>query len=484
MKFINRIRVASDILRGKITDSNRIVTNAIDINHSSIGIFGGLGIDKGQENTFQDVSIKDLENEPLETLLPKIIKSDPAIDQVTNFFTTLVTQKHNITAESSRGERALTEILQMLEMKKNPLSLTVSHCASSLIMRGDICIETEFNENNKPENLWVPDPKWVEWRLISDRNGTRWALGQYKKLNWEEITSPNVYYLSGDPLIGERSSRSPLQTALFPAIAQSSMIKSLQSIIDVHAWAQTVFVVKKLEMIKLEAEGANIEDINAQVLEAMQLITNKLGKKKHDEIMGVTDDIEPLQIPGGGKELTFTKEIGQLYDKRVASGSKTPTTVGGPSERADYSTKEQGLFYSAYLQSSQDNIKEVIEWSFTRFFRSMGITDDPIYTSKSINVQARMIEAQAFQEVMNGVEAAVKAGMPLPLALDFFEEESGQTFSADLKAKIEKSLSVSENVNDDDDDDNDDDDEAQDNNYLASAIVSFLKKNKKNKLKG
>ena len=479
MKLFQRMKVASEILRGKTTDATRVVTESIDINHASVGIFGGLEEETGRQEKYEIVTIKELQDEPLEKILPKIIRSDPAIDQVVNFFTTLVAHGSDITAGTSRGERGIEEIKGLLQEKKNPIELAVVHCASSLIVRGDICIETEFNESNQPENLWVPDPKWVEWRLLTENDTQRWALGHFKRNRWQEIESPNVHYIAGDPLIGERSSRSPLQSALFPALAQSSMIRSLQSILDVHAWAQTVFVVKKLEMIKLDKEGASIEDVNDQVKEAMQLISTKLAKKKQDQVMGVTDDIEPMQLPGSGDHLTFTKEIGSLYDKRVSAGTKTPSTVGGPSERADYSTKEQGLFYSLHLESSQTHIKNAMEWAITRFLRSMGITDDPIYTSKSVNVQARMIEAQAFQEVMKGVESAVTAGIPLPLAIEFFEEEAGQTFSANLKAQIKEQYQPPEPntpTSENDDDSPEEDPENQTDNYLHTAVSRFLKK--------
>ena len=480
LNLLNRLRAASNIVFNKAIDSDRIVSEVFDVNPNTVGIFGGLGIDDQDQDKIEQVTIEDLESMSLERLIPKIIRSDPAIDQVVSFFTTLITQDHKITSETSRGERAIEIIIEMLEDKKNPIELAISHCASSLIMRGDICVEVEFNESAYPENLWIPDPKWVEWRLIRQNNQERWALGNYRGGSWTEIDTPNVWYRSGDPLIGDRSSRSPLQTALFPAIAQTSMIKSLQSVIDIHAWAQTVFSVKKLELIKIQSEGGDIEDVNAQVNEAMSLITKKLAKKKQNQIMGVTDDIEPMQLSGGGGDLTFTRDIGMLYDKRVAQGAKTPTTVGGPAERADYSTRQNGLFYSLYLQSSQTNIKDAMEWSFKRFFRSMGLTEDPIYTSKSVNVEARMIEAKAFQEIMTGIKQAVDAGMPLPRAIEFFEEEAGQTFSADLKARIEEEYIPPKQEKPQGQVDNYRPTN-QDNNHLAASIVEYMDKKERGK---
>lgn len=474
MKLSRRIKIASDIIRGKKINSERIITEGLQANLGvgTVGIFGGLKNDSKRDESFEQVTVKDLEEEYLDTLLPKIVKSNPAIDQAADFFTTLVSQSHKVTAETSQGERAIEEINEILKENKTSLSLSVIHCASSLIIRGDICAETEFDENAAPKNLWINDPIWVDWRYLSDALGVRWALGQYARGVWEEIISPNVYYLSSNPLIGERTSRSPLQTALFPAIAQSSMLKSLQSILDVHAWAQTLFSVKKLELIKLQSDGGEIEDINEEIQEAMNNISTKLASKKPDQVMGMTDDIEMVETSGGGEKYSFTRDIGELYDKHTSMGSKLPGNVGGQSERADYSTRHQGLFYSAYLQSRQENITEVIEWAYRRFMRSMGVTDDPIYTSKSVNVEARVIEAEAFQQIMEGIKLAVDAGMPLPLAIEFFEEEAGQTFSANLKS----SLTEHYEMNPSQPEMMDSDRELQDTSFIAEAGSRFIQK--------
>ena len=484
MKFGRRLQFAKQILLGKNLDASRIVTESVDIGSSSIGIFGGLGEETSKTN-FEQVTVKDLMDSDIDKILPKIIKSDPSIDQASDFFTTLTTQDHKMTAETDRAEREIEEINEILAERNSPLDLQVAHCASSLIMRGDICAETEFSDDMEPLNFWINDPTWVEWRLVKDGNTEKWALGNYKGGQWVEIDSPNVFYLSGNPLIGERSSRSPLQTALFPAISHSSMIKSLQSILDVHAWAQTLFSVQKLELIKLSQDpNADMEDdVNTQIKKAMALISEKLAKKKPDQIMGMTNDIKPVEMTGGGESYTFTKDIGELYDKRISMGSKLPSNVGGNQSRADYSTRSQNLFYSLYLQSGQQNIGDAMEWGYKRFLIARGVTDDPIYTSKSVNVESRRIEAESFQEVMKGIDQAVKAGVPLPLAIEFFEEQAGQIISANLKAKIVEQYEPPDNNDNDgpqdegpEDEDIADEDASRDDEFIVQAGAVYLRK--------
>ena len=483
MGFGKRLKSAGRVLFRKEEDpvmsAKRIITDAFQLNLGNVGLWKGANVENNRQQVFEQVSLKDLESEYLETLLPKVVKSDPALDQAVDFFTTFVSQAHKVTAETSKGERAIGEINDILEANNTPLSLVVAHCASSLIVRGDICAETEFDKSAKPKNFWVNEPYLVEWRYLSDDGNARWALGHKPEgtgAPWQEITSPNVYYLAGNPLIGERTSRSPLQTSLFPALSQSSMVRALQTILDIHAWAQTFFKVRKMDLIELQKETGEIADVNAEVLKAMELI-KKLAAKAPDETMGMTDDIEPVQLTGGGDNLTWVPVIGGYYDKFVSMGSKLPSTVGGPSEHADYSTKYEALFYSSYLQTGQEKVGATLEWGYTRFMRSMGVTDDPIYTAKSVNVESRLIEAKAFQEIMEGINKAVQAGMPLPLAIDFFEEEAGQNFSADLKARIAEAVpkealggTSAEEAN-------------QDNSLIIQAGSTFIQKKIANRLK-
>ena len=519
MKFIDRFKHASRILRGQsktvdmieafpagtsprkgdndsqlILDAIRQVTESIDIGTGQVGLFGGL-LDEGRglKYNYEEVTLKDLKEMDLQKLIPKVIKSDPAIDQSVDFFTTLITQQASITSENDRAEREIQELNEIFEERNNPLSLNIAHCASSLIMRGDILAETEFDENAEPINFWVNDPVWVEWRLISSGNTSRWAMGQYSKGTWQEIDTPNVFYLSGNPLVGERSSRAPLQTALFPALSQTGMIKSLQSILDIHAWAQTLFKYKKLELLELSGnENVDMDkSVNQQITEGMNLI-KLLGKKKPDQIMGITDDIEPVEMPGGGDKLTWTEGIGRLYDKRVAAGSKTPATIGGQQQRADYSTRQQNLFYSVYLQSGQENIQKTLEWGYKRFLISRGITEDPVFTTKSVNVEARLIESEAFQEMMSGLYLATQAGLSLPIAIELFEAESGQSLPGELKQKIledheelkdrQNTMEDRQRSNDENNDEGDDEDENEeedrqvetdDANFIAEILSNY-----------
>ena len=107
-------------------------------------VWGGINSEKPGSKTFQSVSETDLLSLPESKLVPKMVKSDSLLDLTVDTYATLVGLEHEVTAETTRTERIIQEILQMLDEKQSPLSLHVSHIATSLICWGNAVVETEF----------------------------------------------------------------------------------------------------------------------------------------------------------------------------------------------------------------------------------------------------------------------------------------------------------------------------------------------------
>ena len=84
-----------------------------------------------------------------------------------------------------------------------------------------------------------------------------------------------------------------------------------------------------------------------------------------------------------------------------------------------------------------------------------------------MNALERMEEAKAFESVMQGVERAVNAGIPLPTAIKMYEAESGMTFPADVVDEItmewEHRRDMESDMEGDDDGQDDSDGETSEN---------------------
>lgn len=393
---------------------------------------GGIRMEAVGRQTLEMVSEKDLLTLDINDLAIKMVKNDSLTDLAVDSFTTLTTLEHSITAGSDRGQREVDAILQLLEEKKAPLSLHVSHIASSLIVRGNACIETEFDEAGNPLNLWVIDPRWFEWRLTDKQ----WQLGQYETASeWKPIESPNVVWLAVNPLVGERTGRSPIQTSFTSSLDDAALIGNLSKIVRTQAGVRRYIQFKVLEMKKAEFTD---DEIDAEIAQA-QKDMDQWANLKPEDVPTSTDNIQWNEVQGesGAGNFRWADTLDRVYDRKGLRGTKLPPFVANSNEFvAESSAETQSKFYSVRLGAGTELLTEGIEWAFRRFLRARGVSDDPVFTTKRVNAVERLEESRAFEAAMKAIGAAVEAGIALDIAIDLFEGETGHTISAEVKQAI------------------------------------------------
>ena len=405
-----------------------------------MNLWGGLKTEGGaSQNKFEKVKTSDLKDLSIADLAIKMVKSDPLLDMTVAYYCTLVSLEHTLTAESDAGQRAINEINEMLEFKKIPLSLLVSHIASSMIVRGNVCVERVFDEKSMPSSIYSVDPRWFEWRLMdAGIDGQRWFLGQYtgEQNTWEKLAeTPHVLWLSVNPLIGERSGRSPLATAFDPLIKDTELLDDLSEVVRTQAFVRRFIQYQTLKMKELNYSESAIATLTAEAAADM----NKWANLGPDEIPTSSDVVQWNQESGatGRGGLSFVDVVDRVYDRKSLRGAEMPPALAGTSEFAtETSIQTQGKFYSVNLGSGQERLAYLIEWAYRAFLRSMGVRADPILSTKRVNALERIEEAKAFEAMMQGIERAVNAGIPLPTAIKMYEAESGQTFPADVIDEI------------------------------------------------
>ena len=77
-----------------------------------------------------------------------------------------------------------------------------------------------------------------------------------------------------------------------------------------------------------------------------------------------------------------------------------------------------------------------MEWVYRGFFRAIGVRNDPILTTKRVNVVERLEEAQAFEAMLKGIKLAIEAGLSLETAFNLYEQETGMIISGEVKAAL------------------------------------------------
>ena len=434
-------------------------------------LWGGLKTEGGaSQSKFEKVKTSDLNDLSIVDLVVKMVKSDPLLDMTVDYYCTLVSLEHTLTAESDVAQRAINEINEMLEFKKIPLSLLVSHIASSMILRGNVCVERVFDENNMPSSIYSVDPRWFEWRLMdAGVDGQRWFLGQFtgEQDTWEKLAeTPHVLWLSVNPIVGERSGRSPLATAFDPLIKDTELLSDLSEVVRTQAFVRRFIQYQTLRMKELNFSQSDISQMTNEASDDMK----KWAGLGPDEIPTSSDVVQWNQEQGATRQggLSFVDTVDRVYDRKSLRGAKMPPALAGTSEFAtETSIQTQGKFYSVNLGSGQERLAYTVEWAYRGFLRSMGIRGDPILSTKRVNALERMEEAKAFESVMQGVERAVNAGIPLPTAIKMYEAESGMTFPADvvdeIKMEWEHRRDMESDMEGDDDGQDDSDGETSEN---------------------
>ena len=404
---------------------------------------GGIKTELSGQQHIEKVSETDLLKMDINDLVVKMVKSDPLVDLTVDLYCTLVSLEHQVTAGSDRGERAIQEITQMLEAKKIPLNLLVSQICSSMILRGNVCVERVFDENQRPSSVFCLDPRWFKWTLKDKgtADGQMWYLGQNtgsdSKNPWQELDSPNILWLSVNPLVGERTGRSPITTAFSSLVGDSQLLDAMTKVIQTQAFVKRYIQFKVLDA---KDKGYSDSQIDRMVKDATADMQSWATLKPED-IPISTDIISWNQEPGAqsstGAGFSFADTASRIYNRRAFTGVKLPPFMAGSNEFvAESSANTQAKFYSVQLGTGQEHLKYIIEWVFRGFFRAMGIRADPVFTTKRTNVVERLEEARAFSAIMDGIVKATQAGMSLPTAILFYEEESGMVLSAEIKVAI------------------------------------------------
>ena len=158
-------------------NANRQLFEGAAISLGVGSIFSILIDEDSKLERFKEVSLDDYLNTPIPDLVMNLIKTNPNLSQMQTVYSVLISQDHKITADTDSGQRIIDEYLDMLEDLNNPWSLAIQHMASSIVIRGNILMETEFDDMRNLLGVYVVDPKWYKAELMQEKRGQKWYLG-------------------------------------------------------------------------------------------------------------------------------------------------------------------------------------------------------------------------------------------------------------------------------------------------------------------
>ena len=393
------------------------------------------------EAGFERLTEEQLYNKEREELADIMVSNDATASLTVNIYVTLLLLDARLTCEDPRGQAVIDEFLMTLKKKRNAFSEFLQRVVMSIVTRGNIFTEVVFDDKMMPSNLFCYDTKWAEWRKVKDKiDGSVWKLGQNPAgKDWQEITSPNVFFYSITPLMGEKKGLGMMDTGFPSLISASLMLKDLRSVVANHAFIQRYIEIKTLEMKKA---GLSTTEIQTQTASLKAQIAAEWGNLKPGDTPFSSDIAEMKELQGGGaRGVSFADTTDRTLDRRSLRGTKLPPSYAGSNEFvAETSAREQSVNFSIRLGTLQDLIVEVVEDGFTPVLRSQGVAADPEFHLKKSNAIEREDEAEIFNILMQGISAAVSAGFDIDDALDIYTELSGESLSEELRERIRKNV--------------------------------------------
>ena len=396
--------------------------------------------ESSQLEKFEKLTIADYLDKPIPDLVTTLVKTNASVSQMQTVYSVLIAQDPRITADTDAGQRIIDAELAQMEDMNSPWSLSVQHMASSIITRGNVLLETEFDEFRSFQGIHVVDPKWYHAKLIDTQGSQRWVIGRYINSEFTPIDSPNIRFQGINTLVGERMARSPLQTAVWPALAEADMLSTLQSLMNVTLFSQKI--IKILERKIMEVLPNAPQNVRDKFVNSAHEKIKAAGNVEPNKPIVLTDNIEVGTSTNGSSGITWVDMMSRLFDRKIYSGGNQPPIVGGSNEFvAESSSRSQLSFYSTYLVSGQQIIKDCAEWAWTRVLRSQGNASNVVYSSKSIDSFTRVEEAKAFGEVVKSIQTATAAGLSIEAAITWYEYNTDTTLPDNVKSLIISSQS-------------------------------------------
>ena len=422
----------------RFIDSQReLYEGAAAITNVPDSIYSIIVDENSRQERFEQVSITDYLDKPIPDIVKNLVKTNANVSQIQTIYSVLIAQDPVVTASSDRAQRIIDDAMGLMEEMNNPWSLAIQHMASSISMRGNVLLETEFGMGRMFKGIHVVDPKWYHARLVDEKGSQKWLVGRYINSIFTPIDSPNIRFQGINTLVGERLARSPLQAAVWATLAEQEMLMTLQSLMQVNLFSQRI--IKILEMRIAEVLPNATEEQRKRFVDSARERIKAAGKTKPNQPIVLTDNVEVGTAQSGSQGITWVDILSRLFDRKIFSGGNTPPSIAGSNEFVAESSMEGQIgFFSTYMLSGQAIIKDCSEWAWTRVLRAQGNSDEVTYSSKSIDSHSRVQNAKAFAEIMRGIKIATSAGMDLDTAVKWYEFESETTIPADVIEMIEQ----------------------------------------------
>ena len=303
----------------------------------------------------------------------------------------------------------LDEALLTMEYLKEPMSVKLNKCISSMFLKGAIYTECIFNGPPAEQyfvDIRIVDPFRVAYRSVeSEERGQYQQFGEVRDNEFVPIESDLVQYIPINPVDNHPLGIPMIGSAIFPIIFLMGVLKSLRQVIETQAWPQGLITIDAEKYIKGKFGGApdanssliKPNQIRAELTELTEDIENRFSNASKSEIFVYGAEVGYQIIGAMGKtNLDAVQMVKQVLDQWILRATKQYSLTFGLNDGNALSTNadQQSELLARQGDALQTELERPFNIHFTQILRNAGSLATPIFRLNRFNALVEEKRAQ------------------------------------------------------------------------------------------
>lgn len=398
------------------------------------GMFSGFAVfaadnEIGGEYQYEWMDSESLRRKSVSELLEIAIASSPEVGRaVWDFLRASVPgwecQVVDPTTESTHpeGQELINRFRNRIALHHGAEEVLYTKMFTSILVRGSVLSEVYFEDDTRtPVDIAIPDPKSLRFRRIDDAvRGERWQVGQIQDDDFVPLEGETIRYVAHDPMPGRPYSRSPLASAVFPAIFLLGIFQDLRRVIANQGWPRvdvSINVEAIQDMLADALDDDNIAENGEVIARILTTVTSQVeeaisGLKPgdwyvHSSLVEVNDAVGTMDVSSIGE---ITNVIEALERVAVKALKTMPLLQGISSNASENDANRQWEMWAAGVKALQHVVENSIQAHFDTVLQANGINATTRFRFSEIRAAEELRDAQTMMMELDNAIKAEQAG--------------------------------------------------------------------------
>lgn len=320
--------------------------------------------------------------------------------------------------EHPEGQKIVNEFRKRIALYHGGEEVLYTRMFTSILVRGSLLSEIYFEKDSKtPVDIAIPDPKTLRYREIDDPiRGVRWQVGQIQDGVFVPLEGETIRYVAHDPMPGKPYARSPLGSAVFPAIFLLGIFQDMRRVIANQGWPRVDISIDVEGIQEMLAEALNDDNIaeNGEVIaNVLASITSQVEQAVgslnpgdwyvHSSIVKVNDAVGTMDVNSIGEVTSIIESLERVAVKAL----KTMPILQGISDAAsEANANRQWEMWAASVKALQHLVENSLQAHYNTVLQANGIDAHCIFRFAEIRAAEELRDAQT---LMMKLDNAIKA---------------------------------------------------------------------------